>query len=398
MMRGLFILILALALLSACFSCGGEQDLECDQDDATDAGSLPAGDDPGLRGGDDDLIGDDDNSEMNDAQRREKLLQMLKEMGFDPFLDVKYTRTEPGFNGYTNYYFSLDDCRCYNGKEAHVSVSPGTSNNVMLFMEGGGASWPGGGFAVSIDYPFDISYKNRDPENPLRDWHFVYVPYCDNSIHTGNNTIMRNGKLRYHWGMRHTAAAVALIKELFPNPDKILVTGASAGGFGTYLGWGMIKYAFFDTDTYILSDSGVGFWNPEEVETWEAIKKAWALNIPSECTKCKGTMQTFLYELYLKYDPQLRVGMFTAYQDAIISGWFLKMDPIVFEDTLMAITDEIKQSEPKRLNRFFIQGRSHTAYEFLLREGASYSVDGTSLYDWIGQLVYDDPAWSDKLE
>jgi hypothetical protein len=153
-----------------------------------------------------------------------------------------------------------------------------------------------------------------------------------------------------------------------------------------------------DVDTYIMNDSGTGFWNPDDPASWEVIKEAWNINIPDDCTKCGGTVQTYLYEVYLDYDPQLRIGLFSSRRDWIISRFFLGMDQDRFEETLLAVTDEIHADYPGRFKRFLVQGMTHTTYEFLLPGGPHRAIRGTTLYDWIGQLVNDDPAWRDLLE
>ena len=386
------VLLLVLAAAVFLFAC-------CDDNTGDEADDEPDGDETGDDTDDDSADDDsDDESPPDDDDRRRKLWEMFEEMGFLDYMDFQYTRVEQGPNGYVNYYFSPEDCRCFDGSEAHVAVSHGTSSNVMLFMEGGGARWPDGGFAVSFDFPFDMTFKSRAENNPLKDWNFVYVPHCDNSIHTGDSAIEYNGVLRYHWGARHTCAAVSLIKQLFPDADKILISGSSAGGYGTFAGWAILKSQFMDTDTYIVNDSGTGFWNPYDPETWENIKSAWNVPIPDDCTRCRGTLMTYMYEVYMDYDPQVRIGMVSSYRDRIISTMFLNMDKLDFQDTLLQVTNDIKSSQPDRFNRFFIQGDTHTTYEFLLPEGADYEIHGTSLYEWIGQLVNEDPAWSDLLE
>ncbi|MDP8225587.1 MAG: pectin acetylesterase-family hydrolase [Candidatus Lernaella stagnicola] len=354
---------------------------------------------------DPDELGDDDAggglSSVDPAgltQHDPKLQDLYDELDFYDYLEFEPVRVGKGAAGYTNYYYDKEDFRCYNGRQAHVAVRPGKENKVMFFMEGGGASWPGGGFAVQINYPFDISYRSRVPQNPLRDWTFVYVPYCDNSIHSGDNVMKVKGRTRYFQGLRHTAAAVALTKKLFPDAEKVLVTGASAGGMGTYLAWVITKSQYPDTDTYVLSDSGMGFWNPNDLETWNVINDAWALRMPSACARCDSTVQTWLFDLYLDLDPQVRIGMFTAYQDVIMSNFFLKMSGPDYEKAVMAITNQIKAAHPRRFGRFFIEGRTHTSYEFILPPGPRVEVEDTSLFEWIGQLVNDDPAWVDRLE
>ena len=324
---------------------------------------------------------------------------LFGDMGFEEYLAIRPVRSGPAPNGYTRYYFDLNDARCFDGEEANVAVSYGTSNNVMLFMEGGGARWPGdGGLAVNLDTTADWSFKSREADNPLRDWNFVYVPYCDASIHSGNNALEYDGMYHWHWGLRQAAAAVALMKRLFPAPDKVLVAGSSAGGFGTFVGWAIAKSEYRDTKTYVLNDSGCGFWNPDDPETWDLIERTWAVRIPPECARCEGTTPLFLYELYQDLDPQVRIGMFSSYQDWIMTHLFFNMDPAKFQADLVALTGELRAAHPDRYARFLIKGNSHTTYPPLLPAGPHYTVDGVSVYDWIDGLVNDDPDWPDLLE
>ncbi|MBZ0273981.1 pectinacetylesterase family protein [bacterium] len=369
--------------------CGSDDENPAD-DDADDAPDDDSGDD----------TGDDDNTSGDDDATEEEMWAMFEEAGFLPYLDIRPVRSKEIGNGYTRYYFDERDVRCYNGKPASVAVSPGTSNNVMFFLEGGGASWPGYWLSYALDVAFmNLGYRNRDADNPLADWNFVYVPYCDNSIHVGDAVIEEFGRVVYHQGMRHTAAAAALTKAMFPNPDKVLVTGASAGAFGTYIAYPVVKSQYMDTPIYVFSDSGVGFFDPEAPETWETIKEAWNLRIPAACERCQdGPIQTWLYDLYLRQDPSLRIGLFSSYRDFIISGWFLRMEDERFKSLLLDVSGQIKALHPDRFARFFIDTATHTTYQFLLPGGPNYAVGNTSIYDWIEMLVNDDPAWNDVLE
>ena len=213
----LVVLIFALLflILASCDSSDNEAAIDDDDiadDDVTDDDAAADGDD------DDDLM-------------RDKLENLFEEMGFRPYLDFKPYRTEEDESGYTRYFYSTDDFKCYGGTEANVAVSMGTSNNVVFYLEAGGASWPGFHLAYEVDFPGYEDYLSPAEENPLRDWNIVYVPYCDNSLHIGDSEVEEEGSTVYHHGLRHSAAAAALMKELFPDPDKILVLGVSAGGF-----------------------------------------------------------------------------------------------------------------------------------------------------------------------
>ncbi len=384
-----FLLGWAAMLLAACGSGESDDDVAADPgDDAalTDDDDAPPvlDDDTTAAGGDDDL---------------DKLQDMFDRMEVDKYIGLEPAYSKPGPNGYTYYYFRKSDCRCTFGDEMKVAVHEGTENKVMLFMEGGGAEWPRGGFAVPLNFPWDIGFKSFDENNPLHEWSYVYVPHCDHSLHTGDNEVFFDGHTHYYHGLRQLSGAVTLMKKLFPNPEKIVVAGSSAGGYGTIMGWAVVKSQYLDTDTYIINDSGTGFWNPFAPATFETIKNTWNLPIPEDCVKCQdSTIMTYIYELYLKYDAQVRIGLFSSYRDFVISSLFLGMEADDFQDTLMTVTDEIHRDYPDRFKRFFIRGASHTTYEFILDEGPYRAIGGLSFYEWIGQLVNDEPAWADLLE
>ena len=340
---------------------------------------------------------DDDGGGNDDRSPREKLEDLFDEMGFLPYLGFEPVRTEELENGFTRYFYSTDDFRCYDGGEANVAVSPGTSDNVIFYMEGGGARWPGFFLGIEIDNPGHYGLMSGKEANPLRDWNVVYVPYCDNSVHAGDNEYEEAGWTVYHHGLRHTAAAAALSKELVPEPGKVLVTGVSAGGFGTFAGWPIVKSVYMDTDTYVLNDSGIGVWNPDRPDTFEAMKNAWNLPIPDACERCQeGTVLTWVVELAMEYDPQVRVGLSSFYRDFVIANLFLRMNAADYEALILDVTGQIEADYPDRGARFFVEGRGHTF--FMMDGGPNYEVDGISLYEWIGWLVNEDPRWDDVLE
>jgi Pectinacetylesterase len=400
--NGTLIMILFVAFLLT-ISCGyngdeNSNDMQATDDDDTshNGDNNDSGDDDDDSMDDDDSVNDDDDDDTADDDDY-SLEDLFEEMGFLRYLEFEPYRTEELENGYTRYFFDTDDFRCYLGDEANVAVWHGTSNNVLFFMEGGGASWPGFYGGIEIDHPGFGGYKSQKEKNPLKGWSIVYVPYRDSSLHAGDNEYQQGPWNIYHHGLRHTTAAAALAKSLFPDPEKVLVAGVSAGGFGAFAGWPIVKSQYMDTDTYVLNDSGIGVWNPDRPETFELMKGAWNLPIPDACVKCQeGTVLTWVLELALKLDPHLRVGVYSSYRDILMSAFFLRMWPVGYENLIMNVTGQIKASYPDSVARFFRNGYSHTIE--MSDEGGDYEIDGISVYDWVSMLVNDDPDWDDLLE
>ncbi|MCB9478132.1 MAG: hypothetical protein H6683_00480 [Deltaproteobacteria bacterium] len=377
------------------YRCGPNDDADDDDSSGDVLDDDTADDDTADDDTTDDDTGDDDGPDP-------RLLELYDILDFEQYLDIEPVDSEDAFDNFTRYFFPTDRVRCFDGSQASVSISPGDNpDNVMIFLEGGGARWPGGGVALTVDVPIGVGFRSRSDNNPLRDWTIVYVPYCDASIHSGDNELEYEGEgVRYHHGLRHSTASIALAKQLYPDAKKVLVAGSSAGGFGTFFSWVIARSQFPDAQTYILDDSGQGFWNPDDLETFETIKQAWDLRLPEDiCTKCGITEWTYAFDLYMQYDPRVRIGLVSWYQDSVIGGVFLQMDPMIFEQTLVRITDDIRATHPDRFARFFMEGSLHTVYMLVLTgKGLNYEIDDVSLAAWIDGLVSDDPSWPDLTE
>jgi hypothetical protein len=60
----------------------------------------------------------------------------------------------------------------------------------------------------------------------------------------------------------------------------------------------------------------------------------------------------------LAHDSRLKVGLFTSYQDEVVSS-VLGMSPAVYRQQLISTTDQIHTDHPGTLKRYLIQGGSH---------------------------------------
>jgi hypothetical protein len=325
-----------------------------------------------------------------------KLNSALKALQLDRYSEIKYTRHEPNWNDPTweMYYYHPDDCRCISGSEYLVATSRvRRSKNVVFYLEGGGACWPGEDDCTKEVNPDEVLDGRRII--PLANWNHIYVPYCDGSVHMGDNQVDEDGDGKpdyWHWGLRTTSAAVALMKKLYPNPEKILIAGISAGGYGTIIASMIIRLHFPKSRLYVLNNAGPGLWNPEDPATWELILKTWNIQqfFPSDCEKCQDQL-IYMYDWMLERDNKLKVGMVTSYMDQTISESYLRMKPGDFKNLLISTTDSIRERHPDTFKRFFINGNDHGVAN-------SYSVRGISLERWLEYLVDDSEKWIDIME
>jgi hypothetical protein len=303
--------------------------------------------------------------------------------------------------GWSRYTFDPLDARCIYGDDYFVLARPGRDPTKTVFwMEGGGACWPGQEACANhgriSPWVEEDGWASQDDRNPLREWNFVSLPSCDGSFYMGDEEADYdgNGQVEHtHWGLRNTSAAAALMRNLFPASEKILIAGCSAGGYGTLVAAPVIRLLFPEARLYVLNESGPGLFDPSQIETWRTIQEVWGLDtvFPADCPRC-GSQLIYLYPWMLSIDPNLRVGLYSSYQDAVIGGIYLGMTLPAYEALLMSTTNEIRAEYPDTFQRFFVQGSGHCVTD------AAYQVNGVSLYDWVEALVTDDPGWEDVLE
>ena len=75
---------------------------------------------------------------------------------------------------------------------------------------------------------------NTMEDNPFRNWSFIVIPYATGDFHSGTGTYEGEKKV-YHIGYKNYSAYIEQIKHYIGEPDTLLVTGFSAGGFATSL-------------------------------------------------------------------------------------------------------------------------------------------------------------------
>jgi len=178
----------------------------------------------------------------------------------------------------------------------------GTSKNLVVFFEGGGACWDGltcaapitslppNGYFVPAIGPFndpasfDGIFNQSNPANPVKDWSFVYIPYCTGDLHLGSATthyasVDSHSPLLpppllppgmefdiHHRGFDNFMVVLDWITKNFSAPKNILVAGSSGGGYGASANFPWIQEAFPNAHMHVIADSSQGV----TTDTWDA--------------------------------------------------------------------------------------------------------------------------------
>lgn len=163
---------------------------------------------------------------------------------------------------------------CSRGTPWVFFVKRGTVNKLLVYFQGGGACW--NAFTCGVlptfkqttgpdDNPANFASGFADlsnPENPFRDWHAVFVPYCTGDVHWGDAVVEHapDGTATiHHKGRVNAAVAEKWAREHFVHPEQVFVTGSSAGSYGAVVNAiALQEFAYPSTPFAVLGDGGNG--------------------------------------------------------------------------------------------------------------------------------------------
>jgi len=299
---------------------------------------------------------------------------------------------------------------CADGSPTGIGISPGSANRVLVFLNGGGACWgetacdASPGPFGSADYQFlsaftlGTIFDRTLPGNPFADWTLVFVPYCTGDVHAGDSEQTYGTATWRHHGRANLEAALGEVAAALPVPEKVVISGSSAGGFGSLLAFDLLRAHWpaggaGTAQAYLVDDSGptlVANDLPATLrDTWWANWNL-AATVDPLCAACSGDLSELWMTLSAAH-PQDRLAFLTTTQDATMRGFFGGMAPATFETAIGTLTAKIGGLAGGKAASFTV-GNS-TAHALFLAP-AAYTAGGEPLLGWLDLLVTDDPGWT----
>lgn len=162
-----------------------------------------------------------------------------------PELGAQWQRITPG-----------GETSCARGTPFYFFVRGGKVNRLLVSFRGGGACWNASSCAVNEKDTFfaDSIEEDHDPtldkdgildlanaDNPFADWYMVHVPYCTGDLHWGSADVTYPAHYSSpeisvrHRGFTNASAVIDWIAERFNAPERLFITGGSAGAYGSEL-------------------------------------------------------------------------------------------------------------------------------------------------------------------
>jgi hypothetical protein len=269
-------------------------------------------------------------------------------------------------------WMPVDGTRCMNNSSTGMGLNlDGAADQVLIYLEGGGACFNSftcsgvahpNGFgeadleAVAREVGARGIFNREDPDNPFRDWNYVFIPYCSGDIFAGAAEQGVGGRVQV--GYENIGAYLEELVPAFSRAEKVVLTGSSAGGFGALYNYDRTQQAFGDIPVHLLDDSGPPL--PDDYLSpclQQQIREAWNLEatLPSDCDICNtddgGGLVNIIPFLAEKY-PDRRLGIITSTRDGVIRlfyGWGypncqspqVPMPEQPFADGVAAMVDEL---------------------------------------------------------
>lgn len=320
----------------------------------------------------------------------------------------------------THYLFDpADGPMCLRGDDYWMSTRAGThdSNDLLIFLQGGGACWSD--FCQALEQlgsptlPQSGMLNTSLAGNAFADWNTVYLPYCDGSLFVGDVDIDddEDGVIdRYHHGLINLSAALDVAVEEFPDAERIVLAGSSAGSYGVHLSNMLVRYLWPDAELIVIADAGVGLGKPGDLEFVPGLLGEWnALRFfPQSCPECIDDHIVGFVDWQLQRDPNMRFAAISSYGDTVIGDIFLGIGAQAYEAALVQELGWLAEQHPDRYDRFFFAGTLHTTIAADTQSGggipgltSTYDgtvVDGMSVAQWLGLLVNQDPSFDDVIE
>jgi len=323
--------------------------------------------------------------------------QELYDQGIAQYLgEFTPSSSEEVSSGVTEHTFTdMEGPICYTGNQFAMYTRDGSSNQLLIFLQGGGFCAPTACAAVETGIPlipFGI-LNPSDPQNPTADYDVGYVPYCDGSGMMGDAEVDSDGdgvNDRFFKGNQNLSASLDVIARTYPSPERIVLAGNSAGGFAVHAALPLVRKLYPDVRIDVINDSGQGIANPGGMD---GLLDYWNAKsfFPESCINCIGADGNLTdYHAYqLAQDPNIRLAYISSKQDETYAAITAGGGP-AFEAQLLEAAAELKAAFPERFNSLIADGNEHT---FILSD-FGYEIAGTTVRNWVSDMLNEGDGWN----
>lgn len=228
-------------------------------------------------------------------------------------------------------------------------------------------------------------------------------PVLLGDVYAGENETTLGGKKRYFYGYSNIRSYLERIVPAF-QVDQVLLTGLSAGGFGSTINFPQTQRAFGSVPVTLFNDSGppmsVTVYPPCLQKIWRTVwrlDKTLLAECGSDCNDAEAFGDDYFAHI-LKTFPTMHGGLYSTLSDQTIRafagyGWTngynmcgnssVAPSGTVYTQGLNEIRTAAQGTAG--FGSFYIAGTAHTR----LRSSSFYTtmVGGVTLPVWLGNLI-----------
>ena len=305
------------------------------------------------------------------------------------------------------FFIETEGARCRDGSATGFGVRlQEGAENLMIYLEGGGAcfndvtcaqnpsSFDAEDFGGFVAQGGNVAVFSTDATNPVGDWNAVYVPYCTGDVHGGSAPdAMVPGfpGVQQFVGHQNVGLYLDLVEPVVGDPGKVLLTGSSAGGFGSLVNFAQVADRFDASERYLVDDSGPIFFANDVLSPTLAGQFSALYNFPASFPADASALfqPDGLQNVYDYYDeryPDATFGLSSYLEDQTIRFFFGfgQPDEITGEEYAAGLVD-IEEMAPESWGTYYAEGTDHTFLRFPDRYAGS--VNGTVYADWLADII-----------
>ncbi len=305
-------------------------------------------------------------------------------------------------------YHTVSGARCRDGSEAGYYLKRRTfENRLLIFMEGGGACFNALTCSQSPpnmgnQFPGQSGILAARDDNPLNAWNTMYVPYCTGDVFVGSRNNVRVPGVRglqQFVGHDNLKLFLNQLGEQLPDPETIVVSGISAGGFGAAFNLPTVQSRWPNSAITLLDDSGLLLEDAYLRPCLQSmIRGMWGIDdvLPRDCTNCRnadgGGLSGMIGYIQEKFGDRQQ-GAVLSTSDSVLRiffGFSLNecrpflpfMPASTYSRGVRSLKANVLQGSIKS---FIVPGETHTFISdnrfYQTRQG------GQSLASWVGDLL-----------
>ncbi|WP_300902630.1 pectin acetylesterase-family hydrolase [uncultured Clostridium sp.] len=308
------------------------------------------------------------------------------------------------------------------GNSYHALFKKGSDNKVLVYFAGGGVS-------VNEETARDDTYNTKlvKPDyltnvtmnmggiasgvkgSPFENWTIIMFPYATGDFHAGTGEFKykdKDGKekILYHNGYNNYTLAMKEIMERteIDNPDTVLVTGYSAGGFASSLLADDVFTNYFPSakSKNVLVDASLLLnddWHTIATDVWKTPKsisdKLTTNNLTLDCIK--SLHEKYGDDINLLFDSSTRDGDLAKVQNYFDTGK-MEVDEEQGDVYQQILKDTIPKFKEANVSLFIWDGiawyddpRNLTAHTIIATPviWLPFEEQGKSVAEWIDDVI-----------